>query len=226
MAYVAITGELVNRIEGRIKVMRNNEVNSMCPELTKDYLVDASHIYNLSTWGAEHVHLMNTIPKDWLAQQPDAYVNITGDHQVDGQHFASIKKQIRFNKMTNAYARPSRDYWNRTSGEIHIDEIRALPDGMAGKDECIRRFDEACTESEIDRKWALVAKDITDFLKRCKSLNEAMKLLPTLRMYVAPEDIERLEKKVERAPRRELVLDVDAEGITAAAVAARLMSAV
>jgi hypothetical protein len=52
-----------------------------------------------------------------------------------------------------------------------------------------------------------------------------MKLLPTLRMYVAPEDIERLEKKVERAPRRELVLDVDAEGITAAAVAARLMSA-
>ena len=45
-------------------------------------------------------------------------------------------------------------------------------------------------------------------------------------MYLAREDIDRLEKKVERAPRKELAANLDVGGITAAAVAARLMSSV
>lgn len=224
MAYVAITGELINRVEGRIRTMRNNEVASMCPDLNKDYSLDASHIYNLSTWGAEHIHLMASIPKDWLNQQKDAHVNIAGPSPINPE--VKLTKQIRFNNMSSAYGRPSKDYWNRTAGEIHIDELRALPDGMTGKDECIQRFEQACTEAEIDDKWAKITKDIKDFLHKCKSLNEATKLLPTLRMYLAPEDIARMEKKVERAPRKELTEGVDSEGITAAAVAARLAQAI
>lgn len=226
MAYVAITKELTNRVEGKIRAMRNNEVQATCPELNKDYTIDASHIYNLSVWDSEHVHLLNAIPKDWLAKQEDAHINVVGDHTVDGQHFASIKKQIRFKGMTTAYARPSKDYWNRQSGEIHIEQIRALPDFTPGRTECLERFIDACTEAEIDAKWNKVKTDITGFLNKCKSLNEGLKLLPTLRMYIAPEDLERVDKKVERAPRKELTEGVDAEGMTAAAVAAKLMSAV
>lgn len=224
MAYVAITSELINRVEGRIRTMRNNEVASMCPDLNKDYQRDASHIYNLSVWEPEHIHLMASIPKDWLNQQKDAYINIAGPHPLNSE--LKLTKQIRFNGMTSAYARPSRDYWNRTGGEIHIDQLRALPDGITGKEECIQRFEQACTEAEIDAKWDKVTKDIKEFLHKCKSLNEAVKLLPTLRMYLDPNDIGRMEKKVERAPRKELTEGVDSEGITAAAVAARLMSAV
>ena len=226
MAYVAITKELINRVQGIIKNMRNSEVHSMCPQLNADHMVDASAIYNLSTWGAEHVHLINSIPKDWLAHQTDAYVTVVGDHSVEGQHVASLKKQVRFKGMTGAYGRPARDYWNRTSGEIHIDAVRALPDFTPGRTECIERWNDACTEAEIDAKWEKVKNDITDFLEKCKSLNEALKLLPTLRMYIAKEDIQRVERKIERAPRKELTEGVDAEGMTAAAVAARLMSAV
>lgn len=221
MAYVAITNELINRIEGRIRTMRNNEVASMCPELDKNYQCDASHIYNLSVWEPEHIHLMASIPKDWLNQQKDAYIHVAGPHPTDPE--LKLVKQIRFSNMSSAYARPSKDYWNRTTGELYIDELRALPDGTTGKDECIRRFEEACTEAEIDAKWAKVTKDIKEFMHKCKSLNEAVKLLPTLRMYLAPEDIARMEKKVERAPRKELTVGVDADSITAAAVAARLM---
>lgn len=224
MAYVAVTKELINRVEGRIRSMRNSEVFSMCPDMGKDYLLDASHIYNLSTWGVEHIHLMESIPRDWLGQQQDAYVNVAGANPVYPE--LKLTKQIRFNKMSAAYARPSEDYWNRTSGEIHIDQLRALPDGTTGKDECIQRFEDACTEAEIDAKWDKVTKDIKGFLQKCKSLNEAVKLLPTLRMYLDPDDIKRMEKKIERAPRKELTDGVDAEGMTAAAVAARLMSAV
>jgi len=226
MAYVAITKELINRVEGRIKTMRNNEVHATCPELNKDYLIDASHIYNLSVWGSEHLHLMADIPRDWLAKMENNYINIVGDHHVDGVHVGAIKKQVRFNGMTAAYARPSKDYWNRQSGEIHIDAVRALPDFTPGRTECVERFADACTEAEIDAKWEKVRFDIVGFLNKCKSLNEAIKLLPTLRMYLAKEDIDRLERKIERAPRKELTEGVDAEGMTAAAVAARLMSAV
>lgn len=225
MAYVAITKELINRVEGIIKSMRNSEVSSTCPELNKDYAIDASHIYNLSVWGAEHVHLMADIPKEWMAKQDTAYINIVGELRVEDL-VLNIKKQVRFNGMSMAYARPSPDYWNRTTGEIHIDAIRALHELTPGRTECIERFMDACTEAEIDAKWKKVTKDITEFLKKCKSLNEAIKLLPNLRMYLAREDIERLEKKVERAPRKELTADLDVGGITAAAVAARLMSAV
>lgn len=226
MAYVAITGDLINRVEGSIKAMRNNEVQSMCPDLGKDYTIDASHIYNLSVWGREHLHLMDVIPKDWMAKQDASHITVVGDHYVDGVHIGAIKKQVRFSGMTNAYARPSKDYWNRQSGEIHIDALRALPDFVPGRTECIERFMDACTEREIDAKWEKVRTDITGFLRKCKSLNEALKLLPTLRMYIHKEDLARVEKKIERAPRKELTEGVDAEGMTAAAVAARLMSAV
>lgn len=225
MAYVAITDELINRVEGRIKTMRNNEVFSTCPQLGKDYAIDASHIFNLSVWEREHLHLLGSIPKDWLAKIENSHVNVVGDHYVDGVHVASIKKPIRFNGLTTAYARPSKDYWNRQSGEIHIDELRALPDFTPGRAECIECFMDACTEAEIDAKWEKVRSDLVGFMRKCKSLNEAVKLLPTLRMYIDPKDIERLEKKVERAPRKELTEGVDAEGMTAAAAAARLMSA-
>lgn len=229
MAYVAITKELINRVEGVIRAMRNNEVHVTCPDLNKDYLIDASHIYNLSVWEPEHLHLMADIPKEWLAKIDNAYVTIVGDHNVDGRDGVAtrtVKKQVRFNGMTMAYARPSKDYWNRAAGEIHIDQLRALPDGITGRTECIDRFMDACTEAEIDAKWEKVRFDIVGFLNKCKSLNEAIKLLPTLRMYLAKEDIDRLERKIERAPRKELTKGVDAEGMTAAAVAARLMSAV
>lgn len=226
MAYVAITKELINRVEGVIRAMRNNEVHVTCPDLNKDYLIDASHIYNLSVWEPEHLHLMADIPKEWLAKIDNAYVNLVGERYVDGAIVGAVKKQVRFNGMTMAYARPSKDYWNRQNGEIHIDAVRALPDFTPGRTECVERFADACTEAEIDAKWEKVRFDIVGFLNKCKSLNEAIKLLPTLRMYLAKEDIDRLERKIERAPRKELTKGVDAEGMTAAAVAARLMSAV
>ena len=226
MAYAAITNDVINRVDGIIKTMRNNEVAATCPDLNKDYAIDASHIYNLSVWEKEHVHLMHVIPKDWLAKIESAYINVVGDHyDADGVLVGSIKKQVRFKDMTTAYARPSKDYWNRQSGEIHIDALRALPDFTPGRTECIERFMDACTEAEIDARWAKIRLDILAFMRRCKSLNEALKLLPTLRMYIDPEDIKRVEKKVERAPRKELTEGVDADTITAAAVAARLMAA-
>ena len=224
MAYVAISRDLIQRVGVNIRKMMNAEIASTLPDLGKDYALDASHIYNLSVWEPEHIHLMASIPKDWLAQQINAYVNVAGPHPLDPDK--KLVKQVRFNNMASAYARPARDYWNRSSGEIHVDQLRALPDSTTGKAECLQRFEDACTEAEITARWEKIGTDVTDFLEKCKSLNEATKLLPGVRMYVDRDDIARMERKIERAPRKELAADIDGDGITAAAVAARLMNAV
>lgn len=224
MAYVAISRDLIQRVGVNIRKMMNAEIASTLPDLGKDYTLDASHIYNLSVWEPEHIHLMASIPKDWLAQQGNAYVNVAGPHPLDPEK--KLSKQVRFVNMTYAYARPARDYWNRSAGEIHIDQLRALPEGTTGRAECIQRFEDACVEAEITARWEKIGTDVIDFLEKCKSLNEAIKLLPGVRMYVDRDDIARMEKKVQRAPRTELAADIDGDGITAAAVAARLMSAV
>lgn len=188
MAYVAISRDLIQRVGVNIRKMMNAEIASTLPDLGKDYTLDASHIYNLSVWEQEHLHLLASIPKDWLAQQDAAYVNIAGPHPLD--------------------------------------QLRAMPEGTPGRAECIQRFEDGCVEAEIMTRWEKIGTDVTDFLEKCKSLNEAIKLLPGVRMYVDRDDIARMEKKVQRAPRTELAADIDGDGITAAAVAARLVSSI
>jgi hypothetical protein len=224
MAYVAISRDLIQRVGVNIRKMMNAEIASTLPDLGKDYHLDASHIYNLSVWEQEHLHLLASIPKDWLAQQDAAYVNIAGPHPLDPS--VKLTKPVRFSGTRSAYARPARDYWNRSAGEIHIDQLRAMPEGTPGRAECIQRFEDGCVEAEIMTRWEKIGTDVTDFLEKCKSLNEAIKLLPGIRMYVDRDDIARMEKKVQRAPRTELAADIDGDGITAAAVAARLVSSI
>jgi hypothetical protein len=78
----------------------------------------------------------------------------------------------------------------------------------------------------MDARWEKIKTDIDEFLDKCKSLNEAVKLFPGVRMYIHSEDIERLERKLERPTQRaKIVEDVDTEGLTAAAIAAKLAAA-
>jgi hypothetical protein len=79
---------------------------------------------------------------------------------------------------------------------------------------------------DIDARWQKVETDIVEFLRKCKSLNEAVKLFPNVTMYLHYEDMERLNLKVERpSQRKSIIEEVDVEGITAAAIAAKLAAA-
>jgi ribosomal protein L35AE/L33A len=79
---------------------------------------------------------------------------------------------------------------------------------------------------DIDARWAKIETDIVEFLNKCKSLNEAAKLVPNVVMYIHSDDMERLNRKVERqSQRKAIVQSVDTEGLTAAAIAAKLSAA-
>jgi hypothetical protein len=75
----------------------------------------------------------------------------------------------------------------------------------------------------INARWEKIKVDIDEFLQKCKSLNEAVKLFPGVRMYIHYDDRERLDRKLERpAQRAKIVESYDTEGLTAAAIAAKL----
>ena len=222
MATVYITKELITRVQQVIDKMRRAERASDLPNIDKNYSVNASQLYNIGCWGAADVHLKDVIPKDWMQEVTEADVAVRGTLE-DG---SNIKTSIRFSGMTMAFQRPSKDYWNKSSSELSIEQLRALPEEMLGRRELLERWDDAVMEFTINERWKKVSADITEFLKKCKSLNEAVKLFPNVTMYIHSEDMERLNRKVERQSQRKLIVEsFDTEGLTAAAIAAKLAEA-
>lgn len=222
MATVYITKELITRVQQVIDRMRKAERANDLPNLDKNCLSDASQLYNIGCWSAQHVHLKDVIPKDWIQNVTDADVNVRGTLE-DG---SEIKTSIRFSGMTMAYQRPSKDYWHKSVSEMTIEQLRSLPEDMPGRSELLQRWDDAVMEFALNARWEKVSDDISDFLKKCKSLNEAVKLFPNVRMYIDRDDIERLDRKVERAAQRKAIVhSYDTDGLTAAAIAAKLAEA-
>jgi hypothetical protein len=222
MATVYITQELINRVKTKINGMRRAERNSDVPNIDKNALVDASQLYNTGCWGEKYVHLVNQIPKEWLGKQEDATISIKGVLD-DGRH---VSTSVRFSGMKSAYARPKDSYYAKTDSELTLEYVRALPEDTVGRAELLQRWDESIVALGIDARWEKVELDIVGFLKKCKSLNEAVKLFPNVTMYLHYEDMERLNRKVERpSQRKSIIEEVDVEGITAAAIAAKLAAA-
>lgn len=222
MAYVSISNDLINRVERKIRFMRDSEIASTCPSLKEAYTKDATALFNLGCW-QEHLHLLDIVPADWLHKQDNVRVIATGDHYIDGVPHM-ISKACDFLNVSGAFAKPSKSgYWGDSTSKLTIDELKALPDHYIGKAELIQRYEDACIEREIEVRWKKIEDEMLSFLKRCKSLNEAIKLFPGVKLYVDKNDIERIEKKPERKPREALVMNIDTDTMTAAAVAANLM---
>jgi hypothetical protein len=222
--YVAISKDLVNRVRTKISHMRKAEIASTVPNLEKSYTVDASDIYNKAVFG-EHLHLMDIVPKHWFRKRESSGISIyykSDETCTDYDRNTSIS----FEGMTNAWTPPSGEqhsfYVYSYAATINLNDVLAFPEGTPGRQEIIDRVNDARTCFDINVRWDKVTADVVGFLERCKSLNEAVKLLPSIKMYVDKEDIDRLERKVERAPRQEIVMDIDTDTITASAVAARL----
>jgi hypothetical protein len=81
---------------------------------------------------------------------------------------------------------------------------------------------------EIKARWSKVNQQIVTFLKSCKSLNEALKLWPDVRIYIPKQYLERAERKVEREVKtsaaQQALASVDTDAAIAAATTARFMS--
>lgn len=223
MATVYITDELKRRTTSMISKMCLQEINNDVPGYSDSKKVEATELYHMGCWGKEHVHLLNAIPKDWLRVDKSCSISVRGEDET-GTEFGFSQGFEASSPVF--YSRPSVDYWNRSDSKLSLNDVRAMPEDTPGRAEILQRWENEKVVRSINERWNKITKDVSEFLDKCKSLNEAVKLFPTVRMYIHRDDLERLDRKVERpSQRKAIVLDVDTDGLTAAAIAAKLMAA-
>ena len=222
MSTVYITKELTNQIKKRIEKMRDQEVSSELPNHDKAITTDATELLMQMAWGDHRTAFLH-LPKEWLKKNttPDFYV-VTAENE-NGK---SEKYTITLAGVQNYYEPPTAERWGSESPRCTKEWLQSKA-YLTGAQDILNQLEQKETRVVIYSKWEKVNSDIQLFLNKCKSLNEALRLWPALKMYVAEEYIERVETKVERRKREtDIIETVDLGELTAAAIAAKLSGVV
>jgi len=216
MATVYITQELSGRVSSAIRRMMDAEITQQNAEINKALESDTSEFLTKAMWG-NHLHLKDQMPEEWLSLNTGPSFNVIG-HTDDGKEMA-YQISFRNQKVLN---RPHHDRWSEPKIRCTKAYIEANRH-MAGVPEILQFLERIELNKEIKQRWLKVEEDVLLFLGKCKSLNEALKLWPGVKLYIPKEYIERAERKVERKVREKEILDeTPVETLTAAAIAARL----
>ncbi len=202
MSYVAISAAFINDVKSKLRQMRNKEVSAI-PSL--DYKISNTRTDLVGwAWG-KHLHLMEQMPASWC--QKISSTNLRID---------KADRQLRMN----------------------VDIVPPLvtppgpgPSGMLSvlaDDPEIKPFvDHEQTLHEINQRWNKVDEQIVSFFKKCKSVNEALKLWPQIDMYIPSQYISRVNEKKERSSggpseAAEALKALDTDHLTTAAVISRM----
>lgn len=217
MATVYITQELSGRVSDAIKRMRDADITTQNAETGRAIELDTSEFLTKAMWG-NYLHLKDQLPHDWLSLNTGPTMTIVMPADDDGKQ---VKHMIHFRNQ-KVLNRPNNDRWSEPKIECTKAFLDANVD-MTGVLNILGYIDRMDLNNEIKAKWSKVEADVMLFLGKCKSLNEALKLWPGVKLYIPAEYIRRVEHKVERKVReKEIVESVATEELTAAAIAARL----
>lgn len=219
MATVIITKDLRDRVAAKINVMRNAELKADCPQHETTLNLDISEMFNKLAWEGQE-HLIKVIPEKWLKKTKD--VSLTLCVTVDDG--GAVSHRINVSGLSNAWCKPNPDYYGNDRLSLSETTLLEFADETLGKAELLERMQLVKQVHEIDKRWQKVASDVDSFLKKCKSLNEGVKLFPNIRAYIGAKDLERLDvKPPPKAERQDIVADLDTEALTASAMAFKLM---
>jgi hypothetical protein len=215
MSYVGISGELINNVENHISRMRNKERDAFTTPGGILELSEAPQEVVALLWG-EHAHLQNLLPEAWMCKNTsvDLHLNYTLDDSPDANKYSTTFTV----KYTTLMAPPG------TSGYRHDINVPMNTCPIPQAEDYLKWSKEM---SAIEARWATVRKQIVNFLKSCKSLNEALKLWPDVRIYIPEEFLKRVAHKVERevsvSKAAAALANVDTDAAISAAMTARLM---
>lgn len=219
MALVRISKQLIEDIRNRIRVMSDAEQKNIeIPPTAWNASVrtDVQEFVTACKWG-DKLHLKEQMPHHWLAHAKN--VEITVKYSTPSPRAV----EISYTDMALALPPGTNLNWNSTLQLVVRPED--LPELSQLKAEVEALHAALEQRAEIAKAWISRRDDIVKFLEKCKSLNEALKLWPGIKLYVPTSYIETIERKVERATpekRAEVVATIDTDGLTAAAIAAKL----
>lgn len=216
MAYVAISGDFIARVERKINGMKRAELNTIGgqPEVTCS---GHEPFVTKAMWG-EHAHFKDVIPSNWCSSGDRMDIKF---HIPDQYRDANKTEPVMYGssiKFTNDNIKRPPRFNNYENLEVSNTEpvLSELVQWVS-------------KQHEINERWNGVERKIKEFLRSCKSANEAIKLWPDIKMYFDNYDIERLENKPGRTETKsaaaEVLAGIDTSEVMSAAVIARLSGA-
>lgn len=213
MAYVAISSELKQNVKEQIKELQRKDAGAIPAVPSSVTLNTIPEDLKDKVWG-EHRHLEAVMPKEWMVMRDD--VTLKAKYVLEDSIVREASFEVNFKDTLLSCPPNTRPY----SFAIAVDEYYPLvAEYVVYRKKIV----------EVDVRWEKVRTDVMKFLENCKSLNEALKLWPDIRIYIPKQYIERVEKKAERSTPTNSALDIlkgiDTDGAVAAAVGARLASA-
>lgn len=203
MAYVAISGELIDSVRSGIQAMARKELATI-GEVPK--LKGTESFVEAALWG-KYAHLKPQMPQEWTRPCGAIVLRI---QLPEG----AWQETILF--ITPAAAPPNYTAYSTPKVTLNYD------------DESIKEILDVITNRrDAQKRWSEVEEHVLKFLQKCKSLNEGLKLWPDLRMYIPKHFLDRVERKVERTKETstaalDALKNMDTDKIVAAAVIARM----
>jgi hypothetical protein len=213
MAFVAISGSLLERVQNKIKGMRDAELKTL-GEAPITTISPTCMLAKKTVW-KDYVHLYDVMPKEWINTHTsiDIKFKVPGFEEVAKPWFTS-----RLKSTSDEFRFPPKSSW--------YDNYEV----SASEPEIALLVEHAKRSKEIETRWHEVYEKVIGFLSACKSANEAVKLWPQVKIYLDKEDIERIEKKVVRSGgadsnAAQALAGIDTASVESAAVIARLSGA-
>lgn len=209
--YVGISTQLLDEVAGHTQRMRKAEQASLPKQ---DYLLTGNESWLLAAVWGKYLPLKDQMPKEWKGS--------TGTFTLGGVVYKDVALATMNIRLEKALQLPPSSGYGVPRVQINKN---SQPD-VTQDPNVVKILEIELQHTELDARWAKVRDELQKFLNSCKSLNEAIKLWPQIEMYIPADYLQRVEDKrvvnKEASKAAEVLKDLDTDGLTAAAVTARM----
>ena len=216
MAYVAISQQLREDVSRTIRAKMNVE-QSMLTKPSNPILQPDDPRLIQKFWG-EHAKLRELIPQSWCVKIDNLQLSATYE-EFPGDSASTRTLNVSASIMGGYHYAPPK-------AETYYPKLHVTCDDP----DVIEHIEYEKAFRAITLKWNKISTDVNQFLLNAKSLNEALKLWPDLRIYIPQNYIDRLGVKHEKQAKAEsrameILKQIDTDAAVASAVTLRIMQA-
>lgn len=216
MAFVAISERLRNDVRNIIHQKHRQELG-LIPKPTMHVIQPDDPRLIEKFWG-DYAHLRTQVPVEWCKKIDNVQFATQYEREPgspDSLHTLSVAIGI-----AGGYVRGA------PNCETYYPKVNVPADAP----EVVEFVSAAQQEYAVTIKWNKVATDVMNFLTSCKSLNEALKLWPDVRIYIPQQYIDKAEEKTQKAKAAEsrameVLKQIDTDHAVSSAVMVRILQA-
>jgi hypothetical protein len=217
MAYVAISQILLSDVRQTIINKRHTEIN-LLTKPSQDITIPQDEWLTRKLWG-EHIGLINLTPHSWKRHADTLRIH----YKYINSASLGASLMLDLHSAQGNYELPPRS--DSSWIEVTDAELVGADPLLTERIVQLKAYKEE--HDEIEARWTKVRNDVASFLEHCKSLNEALKLWPDIRIYIPQRYLDKAETVTKKAKAAESTAlehlkSIDTDNAVASAVMLRM----